>query len=391
MQRRTMLVALAITAGGLAGASPALAQNPQNPPGCNSSRLHLDITQDHDLVRAGDVINYTLDLDNVGGGACNVNNVNVMLQVPGADGKLSPTLQPKTVAAAYPAQMPTISFGPFAYTVNVNPGVTSLEARTSVSNAVLQDARRSPVNINKEIGATVFTPSITIDKVGSMTGPAPAPQTVTYTFYVRNGTDPALDPAVTALSNVTVSDDKCGNPTYASGDANGNSKLETTETWAFTCTLTHPAPGTYTNTAVANGQNILYNRSVPVVSPPDNWTVVLVAPAPAPPQGAVKPVAVNQAACTLARANATTVRAGQLNTIRVRVRNVDAGTTVKITLPGGKAVSAKTNKDGLATLRVRPTKSGTAKIQAAECSDVERLSVKPARRVVAQRAPRVTG
>ena len=30
------------------------------------------------------------------------------------------------------------------------------------------------------------------------------------------------------------------------------------------------------------------------------------------------------------------MRAGQLNTIRVRVRNVDAGTTVRITLPGGK-------------------------------------------------------
>ena len=54
-------------------------------------------------------------------------------------------------------------------------------------------------------------------------------------------------------------------------------------------------------------------------------------------------------------------------------------------------MTAKTNKNGIATFRVRPTKSGTARIQAAECSDVERLSVKPARRVVAQRAPRVTG
>jgi hypothetical protein len=89
--------------------------------------------------------------------------------------------------------------------------------------------------------------------------------------------------------------------------------------------------------------------------------------------------------------NSTTVRAGQLNTIRVRVRNVDAGTKVTLTLPGGKKVTAKADKDGLATFRVRPTKSGTARIDAAECSDVERLSVKPARRVVAQRAPRVTG
>ena len=103
--------------------------------------------------------------------------------------------------------------------------------------------------------------------------------------------------------------------------------------------MTHPAPGTYTNTAVANGENDPLRRApCPVVSPPDNWTVVLTAPLAAPPvpQVAVKPVAVNQAPCTLARVNSTTVRAGQLNTIRVRVRNVDAGTTVKITLPGGK-------------------------------------------------------
>ena len=86
------------------------------------------------------------------------------------------------------------------------------------------------------------------------------------------------------------------------------------------------------------------------------------------------------------------MRAGQLNTIRVRVRNVDAGSTVTLTLPGAQEeVTAKTNSSGVATLRVRPTKSGRATIRVAECSEVERLSVRPARRVVAQRNPRVTG
>jgi hypothetical protein len=81
-----------------------------------------------------------------------------------------------------------------------------------------------------------------------------------------------------------------------------------------------------------------------------------------------------------------------LNTIRVRVRNVDAGSTVTITLPGSKKkVTAKTNSSGVAVLRVRPTRSGRASIRVAECSEVERLSVRPARRVVAQRNPRVTG
>jgi hypothetical protein len=137
---------------------------------------------------------------------------------------------------------------------------------------------------------------------------------------------------------------------------------------------------------------VLNGVSAPVCSPPDTWKVVLTPPPPpATPQVAVKPTTAAQAPCTLTRTSKTTVRAGQLNTIRVRVRTVDAGTTVKITLPGGKVVSDKTDKSGVAVLKVRPTKSGTATIRAAECSDVERLSVKPARRVVAQSAPRVTG
>jgi hypothetical protein len=384
MQRRTLLVALAITAGGLASAAPASAQNPA---GCTNSRLHLDLGQDHDLVRIGDTINYTIESDNVGANACQVQGVNINLQLPGLDGNPGTAFN-KAFGWTYNDQVVAQPLGPYTYTVAANPGVTTLSARTSIANAVLQDFNKSHVNIDKVISARVFTPSITIDKVGSMTGPAPAPQTVTYTFYVRNGTDPALPPATTELSNVTVTDDKCGNPTYASGDTNGDRKLQTTETWAFTCTLTHPAPGTYHNVAVANGENILYGRSVPVVSPPDDWTVVLVAS----PQGAVKPVAVNQAPCALSRANSATVRAGQLNTIRVRARNIDVGKTVSLTLPGSKKkITAKIDKNGIATFRVRPTKSGTATISAPDCSDVERLSVKPARRVVAQRPPRVTG
>ena len=167
--------------------------------------------------------------------------------------------------------------------------------------------------------------------------------------------------------------------------------LETNEAWAFNCTLTHPSPGTYHNVAMASGENILYGRSVPVVSPPAEWTVVLVAPV-VPPQGAVKPVSVNQAPCALSRTNSATVRARQLNTIRVRARNIDVGKTVSLTLPGSKKkITAKIDKNGIATFRVRPTKSGRATISATDCSDVERLSVKPARRVVAQRPPRVTG
>ena len=55
-------------------------------------------------------------------------------------------------------------------------------------------------------------------------------------------------------------------------------------------------------------------------------------------------------------------------------------------------LSAKTNANGRRDVQGAADASrARRKIRAAECSDVERLSVKPARQVVAQRVPRVTG
>jgi hypothetical protein len=408
MRVRTLVITALATVAALSSAAPASAQQSPNP--CNANRLHLDLVRDHSLVRNGDVINYKLEVDNIGDAACDVSNINIKLQLPGPDGNPSPVVQSITVASAYPAQMPKITFGPFAYTVNANPGVTRLVARTTVTDGELHDGETfSDVDIDKTIGSDVMRPAITIDKVGSTAGPLPAPQDVTYTFYVKNGTLPAG--ADSALSNVTVTDDKCGSPAPVLsplglnvGDADGDKKLDTNETFSFTCTLTHPAPGRYTNTAVANGENILYGRSVPVVSPPDTWTVVLVAPpanppanppagppaAPAAPQGAVKDAAVVQAPCTMSTAKSLTVRAGQLNTIKVTLSRGGANKLVRITLPGGKVVSAKTNSSGAATIQVRPTRSGTATIRSEACTTA-RVAVRAARKVAAQRLPRVTG
>jgi hypothetical protein len=202
------------------------------------------------------------------------------------------------------------------------------------------------------------------------------------------------------LVNVTLSDNVCPGVVRAvpNGDTNGDNKLDVGEVWLYTCKMSHGV-GVFNNTATACGELIIDSGPLPKVCDTDDETVQFTPAPPAvpnptvnpAPQVVVKPTTAAQAPCTLARASKTTVRAGQLNTIRVRVRNVDAGSTVKITLPGGKVVSAKTDKSGVAVLKVRPTTSGAATIRAAECSEVERLSVKPARRVVAQRAPRVTG
>jgi hypothetical protein len=381
-----------MVAAALIGAPAAVAQVPA---GCSASQLHLDISQTPSLVRPGDLINYSVFLDNIGAAACDVHNVGVTLQLPSTTGVPSPVGAPVASFAVVPAQFARLLLGTFPYTVPTTlvPGVTVLRARTAVLNGQLQDVALSPVNINKEISAVVFTPSITIDKVGSITGPAPAPQTVTYTFYVRNGSNPALDPATTALSNVTVTDDKCGNPTYLSGDTNSDGKLETTETWAFQCTLKHPSPGTYTNVATAHGQNILNNRPVPVVSPPDTWTVVLTGPPAGPPQPAVKPTAPAPGRCVTLPSRSLKVRAHEFTTLKVRVRLNGKNIAKSVVHVRGAGVSkrGRTNKNGLVTFHVRPAKKGRLRISSDQCAVAARLAVKPARQVVAPALPRVTG
>ncbi|OGD67318.1 hypothetical protein A2442_00940 [Candidatus Campbellbacteria bacterium RIFOXYC2_FULL_35_25] len=72
--------------------------------------------------------------------------------------------------------------------------------------------------------------------------------TVTYINQVTN-------PGTVALNNVLLSDDKCSPVKYISGDTNSNSKLDTTETWFYSCqaTLTKTTENTVTASGEANG------------------------------------------------------------------------------------------------------------------------------------------
>jgi LPXTG-motif cell wall-anchored protein/uncharacterized repeat protein (TIGR01451 family) len=88
---------------------------------------------------------------------------------------------------------------------------------------------------------------------------APPANTVTSTFTVTN-------PGNTPLDSVTVTDTRC-TPLYQSGDTNGDGRLDTDETWIYTCTrnlTTTPGddPVVIPNTVVATG------------TAPDNQTVI---------------------------------------------------------------------------------------------------------------------
>jgi uncharacterized repeat protein (TIGR01451 family) len=387
MKRRTLLVAMTVAVG-LIGAAPASAH--ESPNGCRVNGIDLVLFESSTLVRPGDTMTFKVGVQNnnaLFGTPCDITGANIGFRLPTASGRYDPATPALNLALnqPFPSMVGPRQMGPdLTWVVNLtNPRETFGAAQATVRGTLhVTNPDQDTGDIVKDISFTITNPSISIDKTGSITN-GQAPQNVTYTYVVTNTSQ-----TVVPMNQVRVRDDLCANPTYASGD-NGDSVLSNGERWTFTCTTLHQAPGTYTNTATACAISAVDARDV--CSPPDTWTVTLNGPPPAP-QGAVKPVAVVQPPCTLSRANKTTVRARQLNTIRVRVRNVDVGSKVTLTLPHTKKKkTAKVDMNGIATFRVRPTRSGTARIQAPECSDVERLSVKPARRTVARRAPRVTG
>ncbi|MBE2317776.1 hypothetical protein DVA67_017470 [Solirubrobacter sp. CPCC 204708] len=381
-------------------AVPASAQR-HSPSTCAENDLLLSTGRDRTdgIYSSGELVTYTVSITNQGARTCDVEKVNVFIRFPGPDGKPAGPMTRVTTDAAYPAGTPKHTIGTFTHRLVLNPGVKLAQAEATITNGMLQslDGALDPFNRYNTVSLIIVPPTLTIDKKGSIeTGVGP--QNVDYTYEVRNTSKPPIP-----LSQVAVEDDICTNPVYRSGD-NGDGQLAVGEVYIFTCSMLHQAPGSYTNTAKACAYNALDPRpESKVCSPPDTWTVVLTNPPgnppasppaqnpPPVPAAGVKPANATQAPCEIASPTGLTVRAGELTTIRVRVRNVDAGTQARITLPGGKVLRANTNSSGTATFRVRPTKSGRATIRVAQCSDVARFTVRQPRQVQSRRTPRVTG
>ena len=112
-------------------------------------------------------------------------------------------------------------------------------------------------------------PAINIVKLANPTSLPAGGGSVTYTYTVINVGD-------TALSNVTVVDDKCVPVTFVGGDTNSDVKLDLTETWTYTCTTTITV--TTTNIVVASGTS-----GETTVSDDDTATVTVLPPTPVPP------------------------------------------------------------------------------------------------------------
>jgi uncharacterized repeat protein (TIGR01451 family)/LPXTG-motif cell wall-anchored protein len=95
------------------------------------------------------------------------------------------------------------------------------------------------------VGLPVVPPLIHVTKVPSPLTLAAGGGVVTYTKHVTN-------PGTVALNNVYLTDDMCSSVVYVSGDINGDTKLDTSETWTYTCQTT--LSRTTTNTVTASGE-----------------------------------------------------------------------------------------------------------------------------------------
>src|SRR3989344_4835073 len=94
------------------------------------------------------------------------------------------------------------------------------------------------------VGLPVVPPLIHVTKVPSPLALRAGGGIVAYTKTVTN-------PGTVALSNVRLTDDKCNAVRFVYGDTNGDSKLDPTETWVYTCSMMMTE--TTTNTVIAEG------------------------------------------------------------------------------------------------------------------------------------------
>ena len=377
MKRRAVLVT-AVVAFGAVGAAPARAD--QTPAGCSKNALALDISKDKTIVRQGDVVTYGISIGNAspGGGECNYTGVSVDFAVPGG--------QPQVVATNLnlPAGTALHQIATVQYTV---PAVSSPVDLVPHGHAVgtLHDAAVNHAGeVTKSVGTTAFVPAMALTKTGSTTAGV-APQTVTFT-YTRTNTSPvSADLPNIPIASPAVSDNLCAPLSYVAGDANANTLLDVGETWTYTCTTAYKAAGCYTNVATASGTVTTDNR--PTSAGPASWTVCVT-----PPKSAVKGASASSRCVTLP-SRSLKVRARELSTVRVRVRLNGKNIAKSLVHVRGAGVSktARTNKHGMVTFRLRPKKTGRIRISSDQCAVAARLSVKPARQVVSPALPEVTG
>jgi hypothetical protein len=415
----------------LVAVSPAVAH--QSPPGCDANSLDLTLTKDRTSIRNGDTSTYTVQIANDSGNACDITDATVSLTLPAADG--SPSGQTVTLAAGvdYPAGTGRRVIGRVPWVVNLNPGVSNAIAQGNADGTLHDAPSDDDAHITKTLGTTATQPHATLDcSVSPSSGDTPLSVTLTCTLKNDSSTD-------APLSDVGFSNDRCGSsPTRTGGD--GNSTLDTGETWTYTCGAIVNDAGTTTSHAAASATNTVDHQ--PVTIAPDEVSVLASTPTtpgveggpptspespgtpgspgspstpsnPSSPSNPSNPSNPGQPSSGVlgqrlvspnsrgARGDASCIstprklriRARERTIVRVRVgENGTPAVRAVVRVIGPGFVTRKvTNRRGVAVFRVRAKRAGRLVIQSDRCLGADRVSVLRARRVSSDHTPEGTG
>lgn len=210
-------------------------------------------TSDKATLHSGDTVTYTYAVTN-SGSATPLTGVTI------ADDKCATVTGP----TGDTAPIGTLSAGE---TWIYSCAMALTNSTTNVVTVTAKDDLGLVVTDTDTKTVTVLKPAINVVKAADKTV-VHAGDTVTYTYTVTN-------PGDTALSNITIADDKCASVTgpTAGGDVDGDNKLDVGETWVFTCK--QALAGTTTNTVVVGGTDDLGRK----VTGNAAATVVVIKPA----------------------------------------------------------------------------------------------------------------
>jgi len=129
----------------------------------------------------------------------------------------------------------------------------SMKLEVSTTNTASLSAKFDDAAVTKNVSATVLvaevtaTPAIHLSKSVDNTNLPYGGGKVKYTYSVTN-------PGNVALSDITLSDNKCPITVFVSGDANNDNKLDIGETWTYSCEMN--ITQSTENTAIASGKGI---------------------------------------------------------------------------------------------------------------------------------------
>ncbi|MGB6872898.1 MAG: FecR domain-containing protein [Dehalococcoidia bacterium] len=139
----------------------------------------------------------------------------------------------------------------WVFTATYNVTADDVSPLVNTATATGADALAQTVTAQATATVDILRPAIAVTKVAE---PIQVHEgdTITYTYSVTNTGD-------VPLSDVSITDDKAENVTYQNGDTNGDSKLDTSETWTFTADYTVSTEDTspLVNTATATGADAL--------------------------------------------------------------------------------------------------------------------------------------